>query len=113
IDGLRAAHDAQRGPGSFDAGLRAMENLRGAGVELSANTQINRLSLPDLHALLDMWIERGVSGWQVQLTVPMGRAAERAEWLLQPYELCAVYDDLAALAERGARHGVLIWPANN
>jgi radical SAM protein with 4Fe4S-binding SPASM domain len=113
IDGLQAAHDAQRGAGSFESGMRAMENAAAAGVQLCANTQVNRLTVPDLEALLDAWIARGVHGWQVQLTVPMGRAAERAGWLLQPYELPGVYDRLAALAERGARHGVQIWPANN
>ena len=113
VDGLREAHDTQRGPGSFDAALHAMQNVREAGLALSANTQINHLSFPDLDALLSMWIERGVGGWQMQLTVPMGRAAERPEWLLQPYELPTVYNKIAAIAERGAKHGVLFWPANN
>lgn len=113
VDGLRDAHDSQRGRGSFDSALEAMDNIRDAGLELSANTQINRQSLPDLEALLDMWITRGVRGWQMQLTVPMGRAAETPQWLLQPYELASVYDRLAAIAERGAKHGVQFWPANN
>ncbi|HRI72668.1 MAG TPA: SPASM domain-containing protein, partial [Polyangium sp.] len=110
---LREAHDLQRGPGSFDSALQAMRNIREAGIDLSANTQINHLSLPHLDKLLDMWIERNVHGWQMQLTVPMGRAAERPDWLIQPYELPAVYDKLAAIAERGAKQGVQFWPANN
>lgn len=113
VDGLREAHDTQRGTGSFDAALVAMHHIRDAGLELSANTQINHLSLPDLDALLEMWIERNVRGWQMQLTVPMGRAAERPDWLFQPYELTAVYPKLAAIAERGAKQGVQFWPANN
>ena len=113
VDGLREAHDTQRGPGSFDAALAAMHNIREAGIDLSANTQINHLSLPHLDTLLDMWIERGVHGWQMQLTVPMGRAAERPDWLIQPYELTAVCTKLAGIAERGAKHGVQFWPANN
>lgn len=113
VDGLRDAHDMQRGRGSFDAAMHAMDNILEAGIELSANTQINHLSLPHLDALLDLWITRGVRGWQMQLTVPMGRAAEKPEWLLQPYELDAVYQKLAAIAERGAQHGVQFWPANN
>jgi radical SAM protein with 4Fe4S-binding SPASM domain len=114
VDGMREAHDLQRGlNGSFDAALASMQTLRDAGVGVSANTQVNRVSLPDLEALLDLWIAHGVSGWQMQLTVPMGRAAEHPDWLLQPYELLEVYPKLAALAERGAAHGVLFWPANN
>jgi radical SAM protein with 4Fe4S-binding SPASM domain len=114
VDGMREAHDLQRGlAGSFDSALASMQTLRDAGVGVSANTQVNRVSLPDLEALLDLWIAHGVSGWQMQLTVPMGRAAEHPEWLLQPYELLDVYPKLAALAARGAANGVLFWPANN
>ena len=114
IDGLRAAHDRQRGMiGSFDAALRALDALADAGVDRAGNTQLNRLSLPDLDGVLELLARRGAAGWQVQLTVPMGRAAERPEWLLQPYELPALYDRLAALARAGAASGVRLWPANN
>lgn len=114
VDGLRETHDRQRGlDGSFEAALASMKALRDAGVEVSANTQVNRLSFPELDALLDLWISLGVTGWQMQLTVPMGRAAEHPDWLLQPYELLEVYPKLAELALRGRDHGVLFWPANN
>jgi radical SAM protein with 4Fe4S-binding SPASM domain len=114
LDGLEAAHDAQRGaPGSFRAALDALDALAAEGVPRTGNTQINRLSFPDLDAVLDLLIARGALGWQVQLTVPMGRAADRPDWLLQPWELLEVYPRLAALAERGREHGVYFWPANN
>ena len=114
IDGLQATHDTQRGlRGAFDAALAALGNLREAGVTLDVNTQLNRLSVPELSGIMDLLIAQKVRGWQVQLTVPMGRAADRPEWLLQPYELLELYPRLAAEAERGRVHGVLIWPANN
>jgi radical SAM protein with 4Fe4S-binding SPASM domain len=114
IDGMRAAHDLQRGlSGSFDAALAAMRNLRAAGVPVSANSQINRLSFPDLDAMLDTFLEIGAHGWQVAMTVPMGRAAERPEWLLQPDELLVVFPRLAELAERGRRGGLTLFPGNN
>ena len=114
IDGLRGAHDTLRGlVGSWDAALAALDAGAAAGLEMSANTQISRLSAPDLEPLLDVLAERGVRGWQMQLTVPMGRAAERPEWLLQPYELLGLYPALAALVRRAAARGVSFWPANN
>jgi radical SAM protein with 4Fe4S-binding SPASM domain len=114
VDGLASAHDTLRGiGGSFDAALAAIHRVREAGIRASVNTQINRLSFPDLDALLDLWIELEVCGWQMQLTVPMGRAADHPEWLLQPYELAVVYPKLADIARRGAEHGVRFWPANN
>jgi radical SAM protein with 4Fe4S-binding SPASM domain len=113
VDGLRAAHDRQRGAGSFEAAMAALRALRDEGVPSTANTQVNRLTLPDLDALFDELLSLGTRGWQMQLTVPMGRAAERPEWLLQPYELPAAYDRLAAIAKRGVERGLLFWAANN
>lgn len=114
IDGIGATHDLVRGvDGAFDSARDAMRNAREAGVSLHANTQVNRLSFPELDAILDLLIEERVAGWQLAMTVPMGRAADRPDWLLQPYELLDVYPKLAELAERGAREGVLFFPGNN
>lgn len=114
LDGLEATHDTQRGVrGSFAAAREAIANLRAAGVPVSANTQINRLSMPELPALLELLIAEGVHSWQIQLTVAMGRAADRPEWLLQPYDLLELFPMLDALATRCREADVLLWPGNN
>lgn len=113
LDGLAAAHDRQRVAGSFERAVAAMGHVREAGLALNANTQLNRLSVPDLEALLDLLVAQGARGWQLQLTVPMGRAVEHFDWLLQPWELLELYPRLAALAQRGRDAGVAFWPANN
>lgn len=114
IDGLAAAHDMQRGlSGSFDAAERALGNLAEAGVAVSANSQLNRLSYPDLDGMLDLFLEHGCHSWQVVLTVPMGRAAEKPEWLFQPWELLDLFPRLASLAERAKRGGLRLYPSNN
>ncbi len=114
IDGMRATHDAQRGvEGSFDRAVLAMTHLREAGVPFSANSQVNRLSFADLGAMLELFIEHGCHGWQIAMTVPMGRATERPEWLLQPHDLPIVFDELARLAVRGREGGVILYPGNN
>jgi radical SAM protein with 4Fe4S-binding SPASM domain len=114
VDGLRESHDTLRGlQGSFDSAMSAIEHLRAADIATSTNTQLNRLSWRDLDALLERFADLGVTGWQMQLTVPMGRAAEHPEWLLQPWELLELYSKLADIATRGKERGVLFWPANN
>lgn len=114
IDGGEVAHDRLRGmTGSHRAALVALANLRQAGIPVTTNTQINRLSLPDLPGVLDTIIDAGVCGWQVMLTVAMGRAADQPELLLQPYELLDLFPVLAALKERGRQAGVPVWPGNN
>jgi len=114
LDGMARAHDRQRGVlGSHAAALAAMDHLRAAGVPVSANTQINRLSLPDLPALLETIIAHGAHSWQIQLTVAMGRATEHPDWLLQPYDLLELFPLLEQLALRCRDADVLLWPGNN
>ena len=114
LDGLEAAHDEQRGVrGSFRAAIDAMANLRAAGVPISANTQINRVSMPDLEGVLETIIAHGAHSWQLQLTVPMGRAADRPEWIVQPYELLELFPRIDRLAARCKGADVLLWPGNN
>ena len=56
---------------------------------------------------------RGVRGWQLQLTAPLGRAADRADLILQPWDLLNVVPRVAALKRRALADGVDIMPGNN
>jgi radical SAM protein with 4Fe4S-binding SPASM domain len=114
IDGLEATHDRLRAvAGSHRSALEALRHLRDAGVRVSANTQINRLSAPELPQILEDLIERGVHSWQIQITVPMGRAADEPEVLLQPYDLLEVFPMLGRLQDRCREARVMLWPGNN
>lgn len=114
LDGLEATHDLQRGvAGSWRAAIEAIGNLRDADIPVSVNTQINRLSMLELPELLERVIQHGVHSWQIQLTVPMGRAADHPDWLLQPYDLLALFPMLDQLAARCRAADVLLWPGNN
>ncbi|HWA72018.1 MAG TPA: radical SAM protein [Polyangiaceae bacterium] len=114
LDGLEATHDRLRGvKGSFQSALAALDHFRAAGVKVSCNTQINRLNLGELPEILELIALHGASSWQIQLTVPMGRAADEPEVLLQPYDLLTLFPLLGELAERARALGVRVWPANN
>lgn len=115
LDGLARTHDQQRGkPGSWDAAVASIDAIRGAGIEVALNTQINRLTTPELPALADFLIARGVKSWMVQLTVPMGRAADRPAMLLQPYELMQLFPLLAWIKqEKLTPNGIGFFPGNN
>jgi MoaA/NifB/PqqE/SkfB family radical SAM enzyme len=76
VDGLRDWHDELRGvPGSFDAAVASLHRLREYGISTSVNTQIARAVLDQLDGILDVVVESGATNWQLQLTVPMGRAS--------------------------------------
>lgn len=114
IDGLAATHDLLRAArGSFAAATEALRHLRAAGLRVAANSNLNRLNEPDLEALYDHLRPLGISAWQVQITAPLGRAADRPDLLLQPFDLLALMPRIAALKERAYQDGVLLMPGNN
>lgn len=114
IDGTEATHDRLRGAKrSYEDALAAMRALREAGVRFTVNTQINRLSMPDLPHVLEMLAREGAEAWQIMLTVAMGRAADEPDVLLQPYDLLALFPLLDALAVRSQELGVRLYPGNN
>jgi radical SAM protein with 4Fe4S-binding SPASM domain len=114
IDGMRDLHDELRGVrGSFDAAVASLRRLREHGVVTSVNTQITRAVLGEMNALLDLIVDCGATSWQVQLTVPMGRASERPDRLLQPHHLLELMPQLAHLFRRASSRGVLMQIGNN
>jgi len=114
IDGAEATHDRLRGvTGSYRSAIDAMKNLRDAGVAVSCNTLINRLSMPELPHVLETLAAAGAHSWQIQLTVAMGRAVDEPDVLLQPYDLLTLFPLLGALKERCDELGVRLWPGNN
>ena len=114
VDGLEATHDRIRGKqGSWEWAFKTMSNLKEAGIPFGCNTQINRLSAPEFPKIYECLRDAGIFAWQIQLTVPMGNAADNSEILLQPYELLDVYPMIARVAERAKQEGVQLQAGNN
>ncbi len=98
VDGPEDVHDLLRGnAGSHAAALRALDNARDVGMVTTANTQVNRLNYRRLRETLAPLFARGIEAWQLQLTTPMGHAADRPEWLLEPFRIVEVIDTLAEI----------------
>lgn len=114
VDGLEETHDYQRGKqGSWQWAFKTMSNLKEAGIAFGCNTQINRLSAPEFPLLYERLRDAGIFAWQVQLTVPMGRAADNNHILLQPYELLDIYPMIAKVTQRAKQEGVRVQAGNN
>jgi len=113
-DGLEATHDQLRGrKGSWKAGLTTMSYLKEVGIPFGCNTQINRLSAPEIPRIYEHIRDAGARAWQLQLTVPMGNAADNANILLQPYELLDLYPMLARVTRQANHEGVRVNAGNN
>ena len=114
IDGLEKTHDLMRAVrGSFRSATAALGHLRAAGITITANTNVNRLNRGDLEGLYEHLREAGIRAWQIQITTPLGRAADRPDLVLQPYDLLDVVPRVAALKERAFRDDILVMPGNN
>ena len=113
VDGLEGTHDRMRNlKGSFASAMAALEHVKAAGLEAMANTNVNRLNMGDLEGLYAR-LEGTIVAWQVQLTTPLGRAADRTAMILQPWDLLAVLPRIAALKERALARGISLMPGNN
>lgn len=98
IDGPADVHDVLRNsPGSHAAAMRALAHARDAGLSTGSNCQVNQLNHDRLREHAASLIDTGVLAWRAQLTTAMGRAADRPDWLLQPWQVLAVIDTLAEL----------------
>ena len=114
IDGLRATHDLVRATrGSFDAALSALAHARAAGLRLGCNTVVHQLDADELEALYEILAAAGVEAWQVQLMAALGRAADRPDLLLQPWQLLDLVPRLVRLKARAHQGGILLSPGNN
>ncbi|MEM9491670.1 MAG: radical SAM protein [Myxococcota bacterium] len=114
IDGLEQTHDYLRGrQRSWEWCFKAVRALQDAGIRVSANTQLNRLSAPELPLLYQHLHRAGVITWQLQMTVPMGNAADHSELLLQPYELLDVFPMIHHLVQISQEQRPRVVPSNN
>jgi radical SAM protein with 4Fe4S-binding SPASM domain len=93
--------------------MRAMELLAERGVPIGCNTQVNRKNYRELEDIVELAGARGAYGWQVQLMVPMGRAAEAEDLWLEPHDILEVMPRIAAARARADELGVKLWPGNN
>jgi len=80
LDGATSAeHDAFRKvPGAFDASLRGIANLRGAGVSVQINTTLTRRNRGRLAQIMRLAEKTGADAFHVFLLVPTGRAKDMA-----------------------------------
>jgi radical SAM protein with 4Fe4S-binding SPASM domain len=114
LDGDEATHDRLRGKnGAHRAALEALRRARAAGLAVAVNSQVNRLNLGQLEGIAEQVLAHGCHGWQLQITVPAGRAADEPDVLLQPYDLLELFPILSRLHQRLFAAGVKLLPGNN
>lgn len=101
VDGPAEVHDRLRGlPGSHRRAIEAIRRLDAAGVRVGVATQVNRWNLGRLAAVAREIQTAGAYAWQLQLTMPAGRAAAVPDLVLGAEEMAAVHDAVRRLQRR-------------
>lgn len=101
VDGTRDIHDKLRGvSGSYDLALYAIRKLDRAGLKVGVSTQVNRWNLSTLAELAPELQRAGALGWQLQLTMPAGRAAQVDDLVVEPDEMPKVHRTIRRLIKR-------------
>lgn len=102
IDGTESVHDEQRRcVGSYRRAMRAIAALDALGVPMGVTTQINSRTLPVIEALGAELEAAGVEAWQIQPTIPTGRAAG-TELALTPERMVKLYETVQRMVRRPA-----------
>lgn len=111
IDGTGDVHDELRGvKGAFSRALEAARLLLREGVPVGAVTQVNRRNLSLLPGIERALAEAGFQGWQIQLTMPMGRCEGDRDLVLGPEEVSGV---IGFVVEAAGRRPFPVYAADN
>jgi radical SAM protein with 4Fe4S-binding SPASM domain len=101
IDGPAEVHDRLRGlDGAHRRAIAAIRRLDAAGMRVGVATQVNRWNLRLLAAVAREIQAAGAYAWQLQLTMPAGRAAAAADLVLGPEEMGDVHATIRRLQRR-------------
>ncbi|HOV25796.1 MAG TPA: radical SAM protein [Pseudobacteroides sp.] len=92
LDGLKKTHDYIRKEGSFDRIMNSIDIIINAGVYCSIITTINNININELEELHSILTKKRVSGWQIQLGLPMGNMAHNSDLVSTPEHIDRVIE---------------------
>jgi radical SAM protein with 4Fe4S-binding SPASM domain len=84
IDGLEKAHDAVRGPGTFERSMQTIKLALDAGFDVSIATMVHTGNLGDFDALDTMFRSMGIKDWTVDVPCITGRLESNAGLQVSP-----------------------------
>jgi len=84
IDGMKSAHDALRGSGTYDLALNTLRRTLDAGFEISVATMVYPGNLGDFDAMEELFRSVGVKDWTVDVPCDAGRLRDNRELAVPP-----------------------------
>lgn len=86
IDGMEQAHDAIRGPGTFQKAMQAIGHALDAGFDVSISTMVHQDNLADFNTMERRWKDLGIKDWTVDIPCTTGRLKQHPEFSVTPEE---------------------------
>ncbi len=84
IDGMKSAHDALRGSGTYDLALNTLRRTLDSGFEISVATMVYPGNLGDFDAMEELFRSLGVKEWTVDIPCAVGRLRDNLELSVTP-----------------------------
>lgn len=101
LDGPQNVHNELRGhPNAYNNVLRAIRALKLANVQVNIITTIMKNNLALLPAIHEILVNSGISFWQLQIGIPMGKLGDHTEYVIAPEELRDVENFILSAKEK-------------
>lgn len=80
IDGLKGNHNRIRNnPQSFERAIEAVRRLKLEGYKVGVVTSLLDFNIEDLEGMYELFVNEGITLWQLQIATCMGNLADRSE----------------------------------
>ncbi|MFO0754018.1 MAG: radical SAM protein [Thermodesulfovibrionales bacterium] len=96
MEGPREVHEKIRGRGSFDAAVRGVRHLVGAGIPVTLNTTLSSLNADAFPEMMDLAVSLGVQKLGFSRLVPSGRGRDLLDRMLPAEEVKELYTRIFA-----------------
>jgi radical SAM protein with 4Fe4S-binding SPASM domain len=104
IDGLES-HDLIRSEGSFEKAIKAVELLRGSGVDVSIATMVHSLNADEFEKMEKIFKELGVKSWMVDYPSVEGEMKSNTHLLLPPEKAARIMRNYGFFDSGHRSHG--------
>jgi radical SAM protein with 4Fe4S-binding SPASM domain len=91
VDGMEENHNRIRNSNrSFKKVLKAFERLRNENIPIAVVTSLMDFNFDDLESMYELFVENGVSVWQIQIATAMGNMKKHKSVLLNPSKIPSI-----------------------
>ncbi|WP_054742630.1 radical SAM/SPASM domain-containing protein [Cellulosilyticum ruminicola] len=109
IDGLGEKHDYMRRPGSFERDMKTLELMDRKGATTAVITTVTKGNINDLEEMYQVFKEKNVKLWQLQIGLPMGNLKDQSDLIMDPEQVEDLLDFMYSKLNQGE---MKVYPAD-